>query len=292
MQESQSQQKEVGKESAAETHEEQLGTPGESTAAPEPTRPHTPPPKHEEFENFKKEAGSEINRLVFSTRKNNDFAVRMHILYSGQLFQLLKCQSIHESRILTENKEILGSKKKAYADLARQINTTKQQIDESKEKLDQLRDSREAQGVGRALMVKMPLMHDPRASLSSKPNNSLASRACKNVGVALSSAHRVVVRSSIFQQKSSLTPPWRIADIEYNEDGDLIISEEEYLEIKRLKDLKAVYRNDFDELRNLKSEVQYCQKLVDQCRQRLVQGALRFYLTSFAGVLTSIIPAH
>ena len=62
------------------------------------------------------------------------------------------------------------------------------------------------------------------------------------------------------------------AGVQYNEDGDLIITENEYLEIKRLKDLKAVYRNDFDEFKNLKSEVQYCQKLVDQCRQRLIQG--------------------
>ena len=63
-----------------------------------------------------------------------------------------------------------------------------------------------------------------------------------------------------------------VAGVQYNEDGDLIITENEYLEIKRLKDLKAVYRNDFDEFKNLKSEVQYCQKLVDQCRQRLIQG--------------------
>lgn len=60
----------------------------------------------------------------------------------------------------------------------------------------------------------------------------------------------------------------------YNEDGDIVISEEEFLEIKRLKDLKQAYRNDFDELKNLKAEVQYCQRLVDQCRQRLIQGRL------------------
>ena len=57
-----------------------------------------------------------------------------------------------------------------------------------------------------------------------------------------------------------------------NEEGDIIISEDEYLEICRLKDLKVAYRSDFDELKQLKSEVQYCQKLVDQCRQRLIQG--------------------
>lgn len=59
---------------------------------------------------------------------------------------------------------------------------------------------------------------------------------------------------------------------QYNEDGDVIISEEEFMEIKRLKDLKQHYRSGYDELKNLKAEVQYCQKLVDQCRQRLING--------------------
>ena len=63
-------------------------------------------------------------------------------------------------------------------------------------------------------------------------------------------------------------------------DSEVIISEEEYLEIQRLRDLKGAYRQDFTEFRSLKSEVQYCQKLVDQCRQRLVQG--RYYINGLA----------
>lgn len=62
---------------------------------------------------------------------------------------------------------------------------------------------------------------------------------------------------------------------QYNEEGDIIISEEEFFEIKRLKDFKMKYKSDFEELKNLKGEVQYCQKLVEQCRQRLVQGEYR-----------------
>lgn len=58
----------------------------------------------------------------------------------------------------------------------------------------------------------------------------------------------------------------------YNDDGDIIISEEEFLQIQKLKDLKIMYRTDYDELKNLKTQVQYCQKLVDQCRQRLLNG--------------------
>lgn len=52
-----------------------------------------------------------------------------------------------------------------------------------------------------------------------------------------------------------------------------MIGEEEYLEITKVKQLKSTYREHFDELRSVKAEVQYCQKLVDQCRQRLLQGA-------------------
>ena len=57
-----------------------------------------------------------------------------------------------------------------------------------------------------------------------------------------------------------------------NDDGDIIISEDEYLEICRLKDLKVAYRADFEELKQLKAEIQYCEPLVDQCRHRLIQG--------------------
>lgn len=42
--------------------------------------------------------------------------------------------------------EILGAKKKAYADLARQINFTKSEIDSSVSKLSQMRTDREAEG--------------------------------------------------------------------------------------------------------------------------------------------------
>jgi len=44
--------------------------------------------------------------------------------------------------------------------------------------------------------------------------------------------------------------------------------------------LFVLFRNDYDELRNTKSEVDYCQRLVDQSRQRLVQGLLLFHLIS------------
>lgn len=50
------------------------------------------------------------------------------------------------NKILVENKEILASKKKAYADLAKQINVSKVDIDASREKLERLKEEREANG--------------------------------------------------------------------------------------------------------------------------------------------------
>lgn len=56
-----------------------------------------------------------------------------------------------------------------------------------------------------------------------------------------------------------------------SETGETIIDEEEFGLIKRLQDLKGRYRDDFDRWRELKAEIVYCQNLVEQCRQRLIQ---------------------
>nr|XP_054754258.1 kinesin-like protein KIF9 [Lytechinus pictus] len=66
-----------------------------------------------------------------------------------------------------------------------------------------------------------------------------------------------------------------------NEEGEMVISEEEFQMIRKLKELKASYRSDYDELRQIKSELQYCQKLVDQCRQRLVTEFDSWYSECF-----------
>ncbi|XP_053117082.1 kinesin-like protein KIF9 isoform X2 [Hemicordylus capensis] len=66
-----------------------------------------------------------------------------------------------------------------------------------------------------------------------------------------------------------------------NEEGQIIIDEEEFLLIMKLKDQKKQYHADFNELRDLRSEVQYCQHLVDQCRNRLVTEFEIWYKESF-----------
>ena len=58
----------------------------------------------------------------------------------------------------------------------------------------------------------------------------------------------------------------------YDKEGEEVLSEEEFQSLKQLKQLKNDYRLKFDEHKILKNEVFYCQKLVDQCRQKLIQG--------------------
>ena len=57
-----------------------------------------------------------------------------------------------------------------------------------------------------------------------------------------------------------------------NENGETIIDEEEYEFISKLQELKGNYRNDFEQWKSLKSEINYCQNLVNQCQSRLLQG--------------------
>ena len=59
-----------------------------------------------------------------------------------------------------------------------------------------------------------------------------------------------------------------------SEMGETIIDEEEFGLIKHLQDLKGSYRDDFHKWRELKAEIVYCQNLVEQCRQRLIQGTM------------------
>ncbi|XP_070585339.1 kinesin-like protein KIF9 isoform X2 [Erythrolamprus reginae] len=66
-----------------------------------------------------------------------------------------------------------------------------------------------------------------------------------------------------------------------NDEGQIIIDEEEFLLIMKLKDLRKHYRDNFGELRDYRSEVQYCQNLVDQCRNRLLTEFDIWYNESF-----------
>ncbi|NWR96923.1 KIF9 protein, partial [Motacilla alba] len=54
--------------------------------------------------------------------------------------------------------------------------------------------------------------------------------------------------------------------------GQVIIDEKEFSLIVKLKQLKEEHRAGFSELQDLKTEIQYCQHLVDKCRKRLISG--------------------
>ncbi|XP_027989659.1 kinesin-like protein KIF9 [Eptesicus fuscus] len=68
---------------------------------------------------------------------------------------------------------------------------------------------------------------------------------------------------------------------EYEKEGLIIIDEEEFLLILKLKDLKKQYRAEYQDLRDLRAEIQYCQHLVDQCRHRLLTEFEIWYNESF-----------
>ncbi|NWH63148.1 KIF9 protein, partial [Geococcyx californianus] len=63
--------------------------------------------------------------------------------------------------------------------------------------------------------------------------------------------------------------------------GHVIIDEEEFVLIVKLKDLKQEYKSGYAELQDLKAEIQYCQRLVDQCRNKLVSEFETWYNESF-----------
>ena len=55
-------------------------------------------------------------------------------------------------------------------------------------------------------------------------------------------------------------------------DGNPVLDEAEVTLVLKLGDLKAQYRQDYQDLSGTRAEVSYCQHLVDQCRIRLLTG--------------------
>jgi hypothetical protein len=49
-----------------------------------------------------------------------------------------------------------------------------------------------------------------------------------------------------------------------------LVDEEEFAIVKTMKEKKKMYRDSFEELKQIKSEVEYLNRLVDQCRAKLV----------------------
>ncbi|XP_069907131.1 kinesin-like protein KIF9 isoform X3 [Oryctolagus cuniculus] len=68
---------------------------------------------------------------------------------------------------------------------------------------------------------------------------------------------------------------------EYEAKGLLVVDEEEFQLILKLKDLKKQYRGEYKDLLDLRAEIQYCRRLVDQCRHRLLMEFDIWYNESF-----------
>ena len=58
-----------------------------------------------------------------------------------------------------------------------------------------------------------------------------------------------------------------------------LVDEEEFAIVKSMKEKKKMYRDSFEELKQVKSEVEYLNRLVDQCRSKLVQFRFAIALT-------------
>ena len=59
--------------------------------------------------------------------------------------------------------------------------------------------------------------------------------------------------------------------------SNIIIDEEEYSMLSEVRHLKNEYRDNFESLKKLKSDIEYCTRLVDQCRQKLMSEFETWY---------------
>ena len=68
------------------------------------------------------------------------------------------------------------------------------------------------------------------------------------------------------------------------EAANSVYDEEEYKLLTELKDSKKKYKENHSELKGIQSDISYCQRLVDQSRQRLVQEFDHWYTESFVNM--------
>lgn len=66
-----------------------------------------------------------------------------------------------------------------------------------------------------------------------------------------------------------------------NSASQVILSQQEYQDIGKLKTLKANYKALYEQLRPLRADIEYCQKLTDQCRQKLMTEFEQWYESSY-----------
>ncbi|KAJ3255516.1 Kinesin-like protein kif9 [Boothiomyces macroporosus] len=66
-----------------------------------------------------------------------------------------------------------------------------------------------------------------------------------------------------------------------DESAQIIIDQEEFNNISHLKKLKEDYKKMYEALKPLRSDIEYCHRLTDQCRQKLMTEFEQWYDSSF-----------
>lgn len=59
------------------------------------------------------------------------------------------------------------------------------------------------------------------------------------------------------------------------------MDEEEQKKLEMLSNLRATYKEEFNRLRQLKLDIDYCDKLVHQCRQKIMNEFDNWYLEEY-----------
>lgn len=62
------------------------------------------------------------------------------------------------------------------------------------------------------------------------------------------------------------------------------MAQEDYQSIATLKNLKEQYKSLFEKLRPLRADIEYCLRLTDQCRQKLMAEFEQWYESSYGPV--------
>ncbi|TPX60633.1 hypothetical protein SpCBS45565_g07442 [Spizellomyces sp. 'palustris'] len=77
----------------------------------------------------------------------------------------------------------------------------------------------------------------------------------------------------------------RTSGVEIQRDDEVVIDEEEYILLNSLKQLKQHYREQYETLRTVRADIEYCSRLVDQCRQKLMAEFEQWYEMQYGGQL-------
>uniref|UniRef100_A0A452FSP4 Kinesin-like protein n=1 Tax=Capra hircus TaxID=9925 RepID=A0A452FSP4_CAPHI len=114
-----------------------------------------------------------------------------------------------------------------------------------------------------------------------KENKSILNERRKRASETTQRINAIKREIDMTKEALNLQKSLREKQGEYENKGLMIIDEEEFLLILKLKDLKKQYRTEHQDLCDLRAEVQYCQHLVDQCRHRLLTEFDIWYNESF-----------